>query len=351
MPAVYLGYRKMTKKEVVKQTLLHKATPEVPYYMKFAVPVYARLQEYFGVEDVGETVGNYLTSFTPGYGRDFKYRKLPGNLYYDEFGCLWQGTEANLGQIKEPALKKASLQDYQFPDASDANRLKGLQELIEKHSDKYLVVNLGNHTLLECAFNLRGMTQLMMDMYDHPDFVEELLDKILEYDWELARQILKFNIDAIKINDDWGDQRGVLLGVERWRALIKPRIAELCKRIKKEKEVDIFLHSDGNIADIIPDIIEMGIAAINPMQPEVMDVFALKRQFGNEVTFFGGMSTQYTMPFGTVEEVASEMRKLVRELGRQGGFILSPGIIVQEDVPMKNILTFIQICREQRFII
>jgi len=194
-------------------------------------------------------VGNYLTGFTPGCGKDFKQRELPGNLYYDEFGCLWQGAKANLGQIKEPVLKNAWLDGYRFPDA---NRLKGLQELIEKRSDTYLIVNLESHTLLERAFNLRGMTRLMIDMYDHPDFVEELLDKILEYDWELARHILEFDIEAIKINDDWGDQRGVLLGVERWRVLIKPRIAELCKRIKKEKEVDIFLHSDGNIADIIP---------------------------------------------------------------------------------------------------
>lgn len=339
----------MTKKEIVKQALLHKKTPEVPYYMKFAAPVYTKLRKHFGVEDVGEAVRNYITSFAPGYGRNFKPRELPGNSYYDEFGCLWQGTEANVGQIKEPVLKKASLSGYWFPDAGDANRLKGLRELIAKRSDTYLIVNLESHTLLERAFNLRGMAQLMMDMYDHPDFVEELLDRILEYDWELARHILEFDIDAIKINDDWGDQRGVLIGVERWRALIKPRIAELCKRIKKEKEVDIFLHSDGNIADIIPDIIEMGITAINPMQPEVMDIFELKKRFGKEVTFFGGMNTQSTMPFGTPDEVASEMRRLVRELGRDGGFILSPGIIMQEDVPMENILTFIRICQEQAF--
>ena len=81
--------------------------------------------------------------------------------------------------------------------------------------------------------------------------------------------------------------------------------------------------------------------------PEVP--YALKRRFGNEITFFGGMNTQYTMPFGTVAEVASEMRKLVRELGREGGFILTPGIIVQEDVPRENVLTFIRVCREQAF--
>jgi len=339
----------MTKKEIVKRTLSHKEPPEVPYYMKFAAPVYAELQKYFDVEDVGEAVGNYITGFTPGYGKNFKPGMLPGNLYYDEYGCLWQGTEANPGQIKEPVLKNASLNGYRFPDAGDPGRLKGLQELIEKRSDTYLIVNLESHTLLERAFNLRGMVRFMTDMYDHPGFVELLLDKILEYDLELAGCILKYEIDAIKINDDWGDQRGILIGADRWRKLVKPRIAGLCKYIKEKKGIDIFLHSDGNIAEIIPDIIEMGITAMNPMQPEVMDIFKLKEQFGKEITFFGGMNTQSTMPFGTVNQVVSEMRKLVRELGRGGGFILSPGIIVQEDVPMENILAFVEICRKQAF--
>jgi len=340
----------MTKREIVKHALLHKKTAEIPYYLKFAAPVCVRLKEHFGAEDIEEAVGNYLVSFTLGRGKGFAPKELPGRLYYDEFGCLWRGAENNVGQVEVPALQEPTLENYDFPDAGDPNRVAGLQELREKCPDKYLGVSIENHTLLERAFNLRGMTLFMIDLCDHPNFAAELLDRILEYSWEIASHILDFDVDAVKINDDWGDQRGIMLGADRWRALIRPRIATLCERIrKKKKDVDIILHSDGNIAEVIPDIIEMGITAIHPMQPEVMDIFELKRRFGDQVSFVGGMSTQKTLPFGSVDDVLAEARALVRELGKDGGFVLSPGIIIQEDVPMENILAFIRMCKEQDF--
>ena len=329
---------------------MHKKTREVPYYLKISAPVNRRLKEYFGADDLDEALGNYLVSFSLKRGKDFTRRELHDRLYYDEFGCLWRGAEDNIGQIETPALREATLAGYEFPDGGDPNRVAGLQAVRKRHPDRYLSVSIENHTLLERAFNLRGMAELMKDIFDHPEFVGELLDRILEYGWEIARQILDFDVDAVKINDDYGDQRGIMLGAERWRKLIKPRIASLCERIKKNrKDVDIILHSDGNITDIMPDIVEMGITAINPMQPEVMDILNLKRRFGDEVSFIGGMSTQETLPFGSADDVLAEARMLVRELGKEGGFILSPGIIVQEDVPMENILAFISMCKEQDF--
>ena len=339
----------MTKKDIIKRTLLHEKTAQVPYYIKCSSPVQARLEEHFGVEDIGQAVGNYLVSFSPGSGQDFQPRQLDEGHYEDEFGCLWQATETNIGQIIERPLKTASLDGYTFPKANDTFRIKGLKEITVKHKDEYLVANITNHTLLERAFNLRGMPHFMTDMYDHPRFVEELLDRILEYDWGLTQLMLDCDVDAVKINDDWGDQRGVFIGQSRWRSLIKPRIAELCRRIRQKKDVDIFLHSDGNISGILPDIIELGITAVNPMQPEVMDIFDLKKRFGDRITFFGGMNTQRTMPFGSPDDVVAEMRELVRVLSVNGGFILAPGLIVLEDVPMENILAFIRVCLEQTF--
>ena len=339
----------ITKKDIVKQTLRHCKTSEIPYHMKFSKLINSRLQEHFGVDDVGEAVGNYIASFSLKHGGNFKQEIQADGSYYDEFGCLWQGTDANVGQIRDRQLKEPSLSNYEFPDAGDPARVVGLQDVIDKNQDKYIVVSIENHTLIERAFNLRGMTEFMIDIYDHSEFAEKLLDNILEYAWGISRQLLEFNIDAVKINDDWGYQQGVMLGVDVWRKLIKPRIVSLCKRIKKKREVDIFLHSDGNITDIMPDIIEVGITAIDPMQPEVMDIFKFKKLYGDKVTFIGGMNTQQTMPFGSPDDVVKEVRNLVKKLGQNGGYILTPGIIVQEDVPMENILAFIDMCQKQAF--
>ena len=339
----------INRKDVVKRALLHNDTSTIPYNIKFSTIVNTRLQEHFKVKNVDDAVGNFIASFSLKRSKDFQYKELDNGCYYDEFGCLWQGTEANIGQIKECPLRKPSLRGYRLPDPGDTTRVMGLEDFIREHHERYISVSIENHTLIERAFNLRGMPQLMMDIYDHPGFVTELLDNILEYAWGIAKQLLNYEVDALKINDDWGDQRGVMLGLDHWQSLIKPRIKELCERIRKQKDVDIFLHSDGNISEIIPDIIEMGITAIDPMQPEVMNIFELKKQYGKDITFIGGMSTQNTMPFGTPNDIISEVRKLVRELGKGGGYILTPGIIVQEDVPMENILAFINVCKEQLF--
>lgn len=338
-----------TRKDIVRHALAHQRPGETPYYMKCLPSVEARLRKHFGVEDLSGITGGHVASFTLSPGNGFARKSMPGNFYYDEFGCLWQGTDEDVGQVKGHPLKDASLGGYTFPNPGDPARLVGLSTFIERNRDKYITANLENHTLLERAFNLRGMAALMMDMHDHPAFVGELLDAIIEYDLRLARQMLKYEIDAIKFNDDWGDQRGILIGAERWRALIKPRMARLCEYIRREKNVDIFLHSDGNISEIMPDIVQLGITAVNPMQPEVMDIFDLKRQYGRDITFFGGMNTQHTMPFGSPEQVVAEARRLVRELGHDGGFILSPGLIVQNDVPTENIAAFIQLCSQQAF--
>jgi uroporphyrinogen decarboxylase len=162
--------------------------------------------------------------------------------------------------------------------------------------------------------------------------------------------LLEKNVDAIKLNDDWGDQRGVLIGKERWVRLIYPRIKCICEYIKKKsKDTNIFLHSDGNIESILGKIAEAGIEVINPVQPEVMNVYSIKKQFGDVFTLFGVISGQKTMPFGTPEDVINEIKDSVHNLSYNGGLILAPGIIVCEDYPKENILAFIETCRNQDF--
>jgi uroporphyrinogen decarboxylase len=313
--------------------------------MKFQPSVLVKLQLYFHTSNLESVIGSYLSSFRVRHASDFSVPVLPGKMYYDEFGCLWQGTDEDVGQVKGHPLKEPSLKNYIFPDGSDPDRVAGLNESISKYHDNYFYVSIENHTLLERAFNLRGTQEFLMDIYDHPNFVSELLDQILDYDLKLARQLLNFDIDAIRINDDWGDQRGIFIGIDNWRKLIKPRISTLCEFIRSRSNTHIMLHSDGNISDILPDIIDMGIDAIDPTQPEAMDIYALKKKYGRHITFIGGMSTQRTMPFGSPADVREEVQTLVHKLGHDGGYILSPGIIVQKDVPMQNILAFIEICK------
>ena len=130
---------------------------------------------------------------------------------------------------------------------------------------------------------------------------------------------------------------------------VKPRLAVLVDEIRRAGPVDVFVHSDGDISEILPDLVELGVTAVNPMQPEVMDLEAVSERYGDRISVFGGMSTQKTLPFGTTSDVKREMRELAKLFAPRGGFILSPGILLTEDVPMANVLAFVDTCMEQDF--
>ena len=140
-----------------------------------------------------------------------------------------------------------------------------------------------------------------------------------------------------RLSDDYGTQRGMLMSPSHWRGLIKPRLAEIYGLAKRHGRT-VFHHSCGNIVPIIGDLIDLGLDVLHPIQPEAMDVAGLKREFGADVTFCGGIRTQDLLPHGTPQEVRDEVRRLKDLLGKGGGYILEPGITLQADVPMANLL-------------
>jgi uroporphyrinogen decarboxylase len=146
------------------------------------------------------------------------------------------------------------------------------------------------------------------------------------------------------VSDDYGTQSGMIIAPRDWRSLVKPRLAEIYSRARRQGR-SVFHHSCGNILPIIPDLIEIGLDILHPIQPEAMDPKMLKREFGRDLTFCGGLGTQRLLPRGTADEVRGEIRRLKRELGRGGGYILEPGITVQADVPLENMVAMIEEAR------
>jgi uroporphyrinogen decarboxylase len=161
---------------------------------------------------------------------------------------------------------------------------------------------------------------------------------------EVTRQALAFDIDGMRFGDDWGQQRGLIMGPALWREFIKPRIAALYGLVKA-KGKRVFIHSCGRIEELIPDLIEVGVDVFNPFQPEVMDVEQVKRRYGEKLTFFGGISTQKTLPYGTVSEVKDEVRRLVDLVGRDGGYIAAPSHDVPKDAKPENIAAMIEVLK------
>lgn len=189
------------------------------------------------------------------------------------------------------------------------------------------------------------MENLLMDFYDHPAFVRELLNTIADYNIEQITEAMKYDIDAVHFGDDWGQQQGLIMGPVLWREFIYPVLKRMYS-VVSDAGMYVSIHSCGDVDELFDDLIDIGLNCFNPFQPEVMDVHYLVKKYRRRLVFHGGLSTQRTLPYGTVEDVRSEVAELI-ELGSEGGFIISPAHSVEGDVPLENMLAFIEMVKEQ----
>jgi uroporphyrinogen decarboxylase len=331
----------MTNKAWIKATVAHRETGAVPYNYSFSPPAAKRLREYYGVESLPDhlnlpfrMIG--LNSRKPMYADPDEY----GPTVTDEFGVVWATTHIDRGVPLVHPLTEPDLSDFTFPDPRNPARYAGLAEYLAKYKDYYTGVRTGE--LWERATFLRGMEDLLYDLAENRPFVEELLERQTEYTLQVMEESLALGeFDCFYLSDDYGAQRSLLMSPADWRALIKPRLARLY-RFAKVHGRQTYLHSCGCIREIIPDLIEIGLDMLHPIQPEAMDIYRLKREFGRDITFCGGVRTQDLLPLGTPEEVHAEVRQLKRVMGAGGGYVLEPGITLQDDVPLENMVALVE---------
>jgi len=334
----------MTPRERVATALSHEQPDLVPYHLGFTIPVLEKVREHYGTDDVDALIGNHLACIS-ARAPDAWAEVRPG-FWRDEFGVVWDRTiDQDIGNVANLCLPEPSLDGFQFPDPHDPRRYAGYERFCREKADRFRLTDIG-FSLFERAWTLRGMANLMMDMHLHPGFVEELLDRILDYNLAILRHALEFPVDGCRFGDDWGTQRGVMMGPGLWRRFLKPRLAKQYG-LAHEHGKPVFIHCCGAVSELFDDLIEIGVDCFNPFQPEVMDVYAMKRRYGGRLAFYGGVSTQRTLPFDTPEGVRREARRLMQECGRGGGYILAPAHDVPKDAPLANVVALIEACREQ----
>jgi len=185
----------------------------------------------------------------------------------------------------------------------------------------------------------------MMDFLDHPAFVHELLQRIADYNIAQITEALKYDIDAVYFGDDWGQQSGLQMGARLWAEFIRPQLKRMYSVVREAGKY-VTIHSCGKVDELFDDLIELGLNCFNPFQPEVMDVFDLMKRYKGRLAFHGGLSTQQTLPYGSVEDVKKATVRLL-EAGKDGGYIFAPAHAVEGDVPLENMLAFINVLHSQ----
>lgn len=284
------------------------------------------------------------TYFTDRWGIRYKKNKI-GGQYYDLVGHPLSGE-----------ISTHDIDRFKFPDPKQMRGDMGsiFKAWAERSNPPAIVLEAAEGGMVEFGFWLRGFTTFYMDIAADTKLACYLLDKILEFKmalWEAALAQAGQYVDVAWEADDLGLQNTTIVSPDFYRKYIKPRQKKLYDHIKHiaPKKIYLGLHSCGSIRTLIPDLIEIGVDALNPIQVSAakMDTKELKKEFGKEITFWGGgVDTQSVLPRGTPEEVRNEVRRRVNDLAPGGGFVFAAVHNIQPDVPPQNLLAMIEALRE-----
>ncbi len=258
------------------------------------------------------------------------------------------GSVAHFSHMQHPMRNfetLAEFQSYPYPDPlTEFDWLQTKKRFAEiKQGDK-LAVACMEMTIFEIAWYLRGMETFMVDMLLNPDLAHYHLDRISAINREKAKQYALAGCDILRLGDDVSTQLAMMMKLETWQEFIKPRLAAVIASAKSvNPNLLVFYHGDGNCQEIFPELIEIGVDILNPVQPECMDPVKVKKQYGDKLSFWGTLGTQTTMPFGTPDDVKQVCKTMIREVGKSGGLVLSPTHLLEPEVPWANIEAFLEV--------
>jgi uroporphyrinogen decarboxylase len=365
----------MSSRERVLCTLEHQEPDRVPFNMSLTVDIYHSLRRYLGLPPDDGKASGLWTEVSPEMDLvevmclDFctvglyppSKSSLVGpepELIYDEWGIgrtrIMREDGSFYNEMVYHPLANATakdIQDYPWPDPHDPARVEGLRQKalrIRQDTDKALLGKFAN-SIWEQSWWLYGMEAWLIDLVIKPEIVCAILDKVTAIAvgrMEVGLAAVGDLVDIVRLSgEDLGTQNAPMISPKLFNALVQPRFARLWDTAKslsqaKNPAAKLMLHSCGNVRTFIPTWIEMGLDILDPIQPRArgMEPDGLKRDFGGQLTFHGGLDLQHTLPFGSPAEVQAEVKRYIQALGPGGGYIVAPAHNVQSDVPPANLV-------------
>jgi uroporphyrinogen decarboxylase len=282
------------------------------------------------------------------FGRFKKNVWVSPDTYEDMFGVRWKlGPDGgDIGTVVNRVIRDHGAGTYRFPEV-DTELVATAAKEMDQDAGRFRMFRL-TYALFERAWSLRGMEELMVDMMVNPAAASALFQRITEFNLQVLEAVLPHDFEGVYIGDDWGTQQGLIMGPGLWRTYIKPGLARMFAAIRAKGKY-VLLHSCGNIGEVLPDLLDIGLHAYNTVQPELYDFGWIKREYGRHLTFWGGISTQSFLPFAAPREVAESCTQAIRILGAGGGFILAPTHAVTPDIPVENVQAMVDAVRSFRW--
>jgi uroporphyrinogen-III decarboxylase len=325
--------------EVIRLALDHQSGAHVPYTVNLTPEAYQAYGD--------ELLKTYATPeiFKDYSGGRVAYSEAVSLAIGNAMVCIecpwWTWHNISAEYLSNPSPPA------EMPDTIGYGSYEAFYEKVRYVREKYgryiLVTIWASHW--EKAYFSRGIENFLSDLAGSPEFSQRLLDEIIRKNMVMLENIVTSpDVDGILLSSDWGTQTDLIMSPRTWRKMIAPGEQKEYDLLKKYGK-DVFVHSCGNIRRILPDLVQMGVDGLNPVQPECMDIRDIKENYGHKLTFWGGISTQRTLPYGSTADVAYEVTETVRLMSQNGGYITAPAQEIQTDVPYANLIALIETAR------
>jgi uroporphyrinogen decarboxylase len=335
----------LTRRERVRRALTYEEVDRLPTQFNYTASMGRSMADHFGVDvaDLPERLDNHLVRLDMTYPERFSD---DGDARFDWWGAGHDTREEGYYIRVAPLAEAKDLDAYDWPDPHDPHLLDEAAVLRASVGDRAFVVPNIGWALFERAWSLRGFENTLLELALDPAYIGELMDRIVDIRLVVIERYLELGVDGGYFGDDYGAQVSTLFSPVTWREIVKPRLARLFQPFL-DRGLPVLMHSDGDIAPIVPDLVEIGLTALNPVQPEVVDHEWLHQEFDGRLAFYGGVSTQTVLPSGSPEEVKVAARKCVAELAPNGtGLMLAPSHRMMSDVSMANIEALREVMEE-----
>jgi len=313
---------------------------DVPYEK----PIDSLLSTRISHVELLTTLGNDFIGIAAVYPKGGETRKRSDGFLVNEWGMVFKDTGLYNEFIEYPLEKaktKNDILNYTFPNPYADGRFDFAKKTVTKYKENYMIIGDLETSIFETAWYLVGLEKFLIDLVMENEYVPYLLDEVMMINTRIGEELIKLGADIIWCGDDFGMQQGMIMDPETWRKWFKPRIKFMFDTFRNvNPEIKIAWHSCGSILPIIPDFIEMGLDILNPIQPlaKGMSPEYLKKEYGKDLVFFGGIDVQELLPYKSPLEIKEEVLRRCRILGKGGGYIAAPAHNIQPDTPVENVI-------------
>lgn len=334
------------------KSLIEQFGKELKIKPQYAWSYFEDLTYRISANEIRTKLGSDVVVVGGTMASDFKPIPVEGDITLNEFGMKMKPTNLYV-EVVEPPLKDAQsikdIENYNYPDPYAKGRFDTAKQEIEKYGNDYFIIGDCELSIFEMAWQLTGMEKYIMAMAMQEEWIEKLNDRVEYWTTHLALQMIKLGVDAIWFGEDLGTQTSTIMSPDMWRKMFKSRYIRMFELLKKENpDIIIIMHSDGAVATILNDFIEIGVDVFNPVQPNVpgSDPKELKEKYGDSIAFFGGIDQQELLPGGNVEKIREEIKFRCEILGENGGYMAAPAHIIQADTTPETVKIMIEAIKE-----